>query len=471
MHAQNQSMTMFTTNRISRRKFLATSLAGVAGSGILTTIFHSVQAAEKRVAKKHLQIERIERTTVKVPFREVPARNMARELPHWAYTEIIEVHLKSGHVGFGETLLYYTWNATSDEAVQQAQGKNAAELMWDDELGAGLQMALFDAVAKAAEVPVHALLGKKINEQTPLSWWNIDTSVKDMALECAEAYKQGYMSYKTKGRPWFDVWAQVEEASKVVPANFKIDMDFNDTLLDAKRAIPILKDLAEFPQVDIFESPIFQTDIAGNKKLMAATDVNIAMHYGIPSPLIAIRENICDGFVIGHGASELMAAGAVAAMANKPFWLQLVGTGITAAFSLHFGGVLSHATWPAVNCHQLYKHNLLTEPIVVKDGFAKVPDKPGLGYELDRDLIEKLRVKKPSARPDPPRLIETTWKDGRKMYFGNTGEVNFVLTAGQEGKVPFFERGVDTRLVPNDGSKEWKELYSKASQQPFLIKG
>ena len=110
-------------------------------------------------------------------------------------------------------------------------------LMWDDDLGAGLQMALFDAVAKAAEVPVHALLGKKIYEKTPLSWWNIDTSVKDMALECAEAYKQGYMSYKTKGRPWFDVWAQVEEASKVVPKNFKIDMDFNDTLLDAERAI------------------------------------------------------------------------------------------------------------------------------------------------------------------------------------------------------------------------------------------
>ena len=46
-------------------------------------------------------------TTVNVPFREVPARNMARELPHWSYFEIVEVRLRGGSTGFGETMLYY----------------------------------------------------------------------------------------------------------------------------------------------------------------------------------------------------------------------------------------------------------------------------------------------------------------------------------------------------------------------------
>ena len=50
-------------------------------------------------------------------------------------------------------------------------------------MGAGLQMALFDAVGRTAEVPAHALLGKKVHDTTPLSWWNIDTSAKDMAAE------------------------------------------------------------------------------------------------------------------------------------------------------------------------------------------------------------------------------------------------------------------------------------------------
>ena len=110
-----------------------------------------------------LTIREIVATTVNVPFREVPARNMARELPHWSYFEIVEVRLRGGSTGFGETMLYYTWGATTDQDIERAFGRNAAELMWDDSLGAGLQMALFDAVGRAAGVPIHRLLGSKLD--------------------------------------------------------------------------------------------------------------------------------------------------------------------------------------------------------------------------------------------------------------------------------------------------------------------
>ena len=106
---------------------------------------------------------------------------MDRELPHWRYIELCEVALKSGHTGIGETMLYYTWGVPSDDDVARVVGKNAVEMMWDDSLGAGLQMALFDAVGRTAGVPVHALLGRKVHSTTPLSWWNIDTSAVDMA--------------------------------------------------------------------------------------------------------------------------------------------------------------------------------------------------------------------------------------------------------------------------------------------------
>ena len=233
------------------------------------------------ISSKWLTIESIERVTLNVPFRDVPARAMAKEVPHWVYSEVLQVKLKSGVIGFGETMLFYTWKTTSDEVVKEAIGKNAAEMMWRDDLGAGLQIALFDAVAKSLEVPVHALLGTKIYNETPLSWWNIDTSPEDMAAECKLAHQQGYLAYKTKGRPWFDLWAQMEQATKVVPPEFKIDMDFNDTLLDAERGIPILKQFEHYPQVDIWETPIPQSDIAGNSRIVKEMKAKVAMHYGI----------------------------------------------------------------------------------------------------------------------------------------------------------------------------------------------
>ena len=70
-----------------------------------------------------VRVVKIDRVTVEVPYRAAPARNMARELPHWKYAEIFTVELQSGHRGYGETLLYYTWGVSSDADVQRAQGR------------------------------------------------------------------------------------------------------------------------------------------------------------------------------------------------------------------------------------------------------------------------------------------------------------------------------------------------------------
>ncbi len=455
----------------TRRTFLKKCAAGLTTLALPWPLGCAVDRSAVRSARnsKHFTIKDIRRTTVKIPYREVPRRAMDRELPHWRYSEITEVTLASGVVGFGETMLYYTWGETTDERVSAAMGKNAVDLMWDDKNGAGLQIALFDAVGKTIGVPVHRLLGHKQYDRTPLSWWNIDMPPEDMATECKEALASGYMSYKTKGRPWFDLWEQVDVAAKAVPREFKIDMDFNDTLRDAERAIPILKELEKYPQIDIYETPIPQGDVAGNRAIREATRVNIALHYGSPRPAVVVHDEVCDGFVVGGGATAVARQGKFSGEVEMPFWLQLVGSSITAAFSLHFGGVLRQAKWPAVNCHQLYQYSMLTQPIVVTDGSAAVPDKPGLGYDLDRDAVEKLRVDKPTERPDYPRLLETTWPDGRKMYTASHNLVNFILRQANRENMPFFERGVMTQQVPNDGSARWRELYEGAKDKPVML--
>ena len=451
---------------VDRRRFLGASglalAASLAGSGPRAWAGLRARGADFRV-------EKIDRTTVRIPFRETPGRAMAREIPHWDLFEVVEVTLGSGHVGFGETMLYYTWGVTGDDDVARALGKNAASLMWDDSLGSGLQQALFDAVSRGLDVPLHRLLGEQVHDTTPLSWWNIDIPPADWVSECKEAHSQGYLAMKTKGRPWFDIWACADAVRDAIPKDFKIGVDFNDTLLTAEQGLPILKELEQTPQIGIFETPIPQSDVEGNVRIRNEVETPIALHYGTPRPAVVIKRDVCDGFVVGGGASRLMDTGAVAATADLPFWLQLVGSDITAAWSLHCGAVLSHATWPAVNCHQLYDTRLLQAPIVVNEGHAPIPAGPGLGFELDRDALERYRVEKPTERPEPPRLIETTWPDGRTMYTANTGRTNFMLNAANRGQTPYFERGVDSRLLPDDGSDAWRARYDRARRDgPFI---
>ncbi len=444
---------------VKRRQFLQRSVGTAAGLALAAYSRGVLKADAAAVSDRHLTISDVRRTTVRLDYRPVPYRAMSRELPHWRYIEICDVTLNSGVTGTGETMLFYTWGVPSDDVVGRMKGRNAVDVMWEEGLGAGLQMALFDAVGRAAGVPVHALLGPKVHDTTPLSWWNIDTSAADMAADCAEAHRQGYMSYKTKGRPWFDLFEQLDAACAVVPPEFKIDMDFNDTLRTAEQGLPILKKMEQYPQVDIYESPIPQGDVDGNRRIVDATRVNVAMHYGTPDPKTVVQSGCCDGFVVGGSAAHTMAAGHFCDQVDMPFWLQLVGAGLTGALSLHFGGVLQQATWPAVNCHQLFENNLLTEPIRVQNGVSKVPDGPGIGYEIDRDAVARLTVTRPPSRPKPERLVETTWADGRVMYTASGDRVNFLLDAANRGLFPYFAKGADSRLIPDDGTDRWRKLY------------
>jgi hypothetical protein len=56
------------------------------------------------------------------------------------------------------------------------------------------------------------------------------------------------------------------------------------------------------------------------------------------------------------------------------------------------------------------------------------------------------------------------------MYLGSHGVLNFILKQANLGNIPFFERGVTTRVIPNDGSAKWKELYDKSGpDKPLFV--
>ena len=391
---------------------------------------------------------------------------MRRGLADWALSELCKVTTDTGLVGWGETLPHYTWGVVTDAGVERAMGANPAELLWDDSLGAGLQQALFDVVGKSLGVPVHRLMGSAVRARCPLAWWCYDMPPHDWASEARRGIEAGYTAFKLKARPWFDIVEQVEAVSDATPAHAKLDLDFNGLLVDAGHAKPLLTTLAGYPKVAIFETPIPQTDIGGNRALRAAVPRPIAMHFDSPPFLTAVKEDVCDGFVVSGGAASCLHQGAQADAANMPLWLQLVGTGITTAFAMHLGAVLPAARWPAISCLNTYAYDLLTEPLSVEHGYVPVSQAPGLGVTVDEDLIHRLR--RPDASPlELPRTIYTVrWADGRTADYVDRDVYEPDFLAGNQ---PVFERGVTLTTTEDDGSVAFDQRYRSIEAVGCLV--
>lgn len=421
-----------------------------------------------------MKVVDVERIVVDVPFAPRQQKITAREVYNWAILELCKVTTDSGHVGWGETVIHYTWARVTDASVEKVMGESPAKWMNDDSLGAGLQMALFDVVGKALGAPVYELLGSKVRDWAPISWWSIDASPEDWAAEAQDAVAAGYTSFKLKPRPWWDIVAQVDAISKVVPPHFKLDLDANSTWQNAASAIPVIKKLEKYPKVAMFESPIPQGDVLGNKQIRASINRPIAMHFGSPPYITNVREGVCDGYVICAGKSQVLRQGTLSAEAQLPFWLQLVGNGLTTTWAAHLGAVLTHATWPTITCVNLYSNQLIKTPIEVIGGYHRVPDGPGLGVELDEEAVAEFRVPEKKMqecreknelydRPKPRIINSIVYPDGSCVHMASTSQ-GYGYFGGGHG--PAYVEGVRLEPWADDGSEEWADLFARAQEHP-----
>ncbi len=132
--------------------------------------------------------------------------------------------------------------------MARVMNHNAADFLWDDSVGAGLQQALFDAVGKAMGVPVHRLLGHKIRDRAFISWWAIDMPGADWVLECKDAAAEGYTFFKTKARPWFDLLDQCEKLMPTLPRLSESELRFQRHADGCRRGGPVLYGSREVSQ-------------------------------------------------------------------------------------------------------------------------------------------------------------------------------------------------------------------------------
>ncbi|MBM4436555.1 MAG: enolase [Actinobacteria bacterium] len=389
---------------------------------------------------------------------------------NWSIVELCKVTTDSGLTGWGETIPHYTWGRVTDAAAARVIGRTPAELMWDDGLGCGLQQALMDLAGKALGVPAYRLIGAKVRDWCPLAWWAWDMTPEDWVAETRDALAAGYASFKFKARPWRDLRAATAAISRATPGHVTFDLDFNSWLLTAGQAAQVLLELEAIPQVHIFETPIFQWDVAGNRSLRAKIHRPIAMHFDQPPFLTAVAEGVCDGFVISGGAATVKRQAELAAEANMPFWLQLVGTGITTAFAAHLGAALRWAQWPAITCLNTYADDLLVQPLQIERGCVRVPEAPGLGIEVDADALARLRRTDVSPK-ELPRIIHTVrWADGRTAQYMERGKASVGYERDfLDGNQPLFEPGVSFTSHEDDGSAAFDRLYTEVQRARCLV--
>jgi galactonate dehydratase len=221
--------------------------------------------------------------------------------------------------------------------------------------------------------------------------------------------------------------------------------------------VEFLKSLEQYAQVAMIESPIPQGDVAGNRQIRARVDRPVAMHYGSPPPATTLTQDVADGFVVCAGARGIARQAAVAETANKPFWLQLVGTGITTTWAAHLGSVCAQAKWPAITCMNIWESQLLTEPIELRGGYYRVPETPGLGIAVDPRAIEKYRVD--YTWVDPPRHVYRYARaSGEATYFGCSKQQ--LHRAYPDNALPICEPGSTLEPVEDDGGQRFAGIYA-----------
>lgn len=413
-----------------------------------------------------LKITDVERIVVHVPFTPRCQEWNSLLVWDWGIVEVIRLQTDAGLVGYGETLLHYSWGRVTDAAVERVKGGNPAAFLGDDSLGPGLQMAMYDVVGKALGVPVYALLGTKVRDRCPIAWWNTKMAPEALALEAQEAVAAGYTAHKFKSRPWIDVYGQVEAVSAVTPPYYKLDMDWNGMLLSAGNAIPVLQELDRYERTAIYETPIPHLDLEGYRRIRDRVSRPIAAHWNAQPYPPGIRDELVDGYVVGGGVGTVMRHGILSAEFNKNFWLQLVGTGLTTTLAAHLGAVLTHARWPAVTCMNNYADDLLVEPLKISSGLLEVPTAPGLGIEVDEDALDRYRMEPPHSLPERRHILSVVWPSGQVVHYARMQQCWDDFLAGNH---PVQERGVVMEINPEADASDptaWKELYERACLGP-----
>jgi mandelate racemase len=257
----------------------------------------------------------------------------------------------------------------------------------------GLDMAAWDALAKAAGVPLCVLLGGSVG---PVRAYNSNGLwLQQPEAVAAEAIKLrdegGFTGLKLRlGRDRIrDDLATLEGVRHAVGEDVELMVDFNQGL-DLGEALRRCHAIDDFGLAWI-EEPIVYDNFDGYTQLTAElkTPIQIGENFYGPRDLYnAIQCKACDyvmpDFMRIGGVTGWLRSAAIAGTAGVP-----MSTHLYPEVAAHVMRVTETAHWLE---WQDWCDPILQQPYEIKDGLLHIPEAPGLGLEWNEDAVEANRA-------------------------------------------------------------------------------
>jgi mandelate racemase len=256
----------------------------------------------------------------------------------------------------------------------------------------GLDAAMWDALARAAGLPLASVLGSSPH---PVPAYNScglglmePAAVADEAVQLTE---RGFKAVKLRlGYPTLEEdLAALKAVRKRLGDSIDVMVDYNQALSvdDAiQRARALVTEGATW-----LEEPIRHDDLAGNAKVAAAILLPLQLgenFNGVEAMAAALEARAChlvmpDLARIG-GVTGWMQAAGLAAVNRIPMSSHL------------FPEVSAHLLAATPTAHWLeyvdWADAIVQEPLRIVDGMAIVPDRPGAGLEWDDAAVKRYRM-------------------------------------------------------------------------------
>ena len=367
---------------------------------------------------------------------------------------VYKITMDNGVVGWGDGRGH---TDVSDQEIEELIGRNPFEFI-NARLNFGLMMALYDAMGKHLEIPAYALMGQKVRDRVPVAAWTRPASPEDLAGEVQRAVADGYLTFKMHTCQYYDILEQNRAVEEVAPAGFRMQYDFNSgrSLGEVTR---LVQELEKSPVVGFLEDPLRWRDIEGWRQLRQKTSIPLVMHVPQLGGGPEIMYGCADLYMIGENDSlgGTLVRGFTCSEANVSTVLQLTGGTLTKAMALHMAAVIPNVSH-TINLDDQCEEDATGQRIEVAEGCSPVPDGPGLGYEVDEEILARMAA---TPATEVARYIGILHlAGGHRLHTISFPQVSR-LTGFAEGTV----RGLRLEVWNNDGSDEFTQTYERLQRE------